>query len=69
MTEQSGTTITGSTGSHSADESTDRHVVMVDDIGAVEIPGKHPCHRIIVNGVQYVHVTTDAAGRWGYRKY
>lgn len=56
-----------STGSKLLDENVDRHVVVIEDRGEVEVPGARPLQQIVFDGARYAHVADDDKGRWIYR--
>lgn len=56
-----------STGSKDLDENVDRHVVILEDVGEVEVPGVKPLRSLVYQGQSYSHVADDPHGRWIYR--
>lgn len=56
-----------STGSKDLDENVDRHVVILEGHGEVEVPGARPQREVVFQKQRYSHVAEDAIGRWIYR--
>lgn len=61
------TVLTASTGSKDLDANVDRHTVLIEEVGPVEVPGARPVQSIIFGGRHFTHVADDADGRWIYR--